>query len=213
MVGRFAIRSDRDLPPETVRFVIGALKKAEGELSEALGYWSRHRLTVVLYPNNAFHRVTGSQHWVGGTYDGQIKLPIPQEPALSPALRAQLRRAVRHELPHAAIRELAPTCPTWLNEGIAQHFEYDGELGGKGDRKLWEVRDRALSFDELPLRMTSVDDGEAIQHMYLQALSFVEFLEVSFHQFRIRLLLDALREEGSVRDSFQATYGLSLEQL
>ena len=210
---RFNVRSHQELPESTVRYVLSLLRRSQEELSDSLGHWSRHRVTVVLYPSDVFHRVTGSQHWVGGTYDGQIKLPVPREPELPTILRQQIERAVRHELTHAAIRELAPTCPTWLNEGIAQHFEHQGELSGVVERELGRNAGAPLSFGELPLRLWDVEDDAIVRQTYLQSLSFVDFLCERFHQFRIRVLLDELREEGSVKSSFKMTYGETLERL
>ena len=79
--------------------------------------------------------------------------------------------------------------------------------------RLWEGRGRRLAFGALPARLWQVEDEELARWTYLQAYGLVEYLVRRFKEFRLRLLVDAIRSEGSIEGAFRSTYGLALEEL
>lgn len=211
--GRFVLRADPGIPDRRRGQVLELLERARREIGEALGHPDRQTVVVLLFAEDVFHRATGSRHWVGGTYDGRLKLPVPTANRLERAELAQLESAVRHEMAHVLLRELLPECPGWLNEGIAQHFEHGVKSPPELQRRLWEGRARKLAFAQLSRRLWQLEDEELARWTYLQAYGFVEFLVERFKEFRLRLLVDAIRAEGSLDGAFRKTYGQSLSEL
>ncbi|MBI4601182.1 MAG: tetratricopeptide repeat protein [Planctomycetes bacterium] len=208
-LGRFAVRWDPDLAREAVEQAARELEAARKEL-EASGLAARP-VPVVLFTERRFHEATGSFHWVGGVFDGQVKLPLGGA-RLEGAPLEELRSSLRHELVHVAVREVSPECPNWLNEGIAQHF--DRARGADELRRaLREGASRRLAFRDVPLRLWEVDDEALSRWTYVQGHGFVEFLVQRFQEFRLRLLLRALAREGSVARAFEGTYGAALDDL
>jgi hypothetical protein len=207
----FLLRVDPRLPPGQVKRVIRLLKKARKEIGSVFGLDEGRRITVVLFAEETFHRATGNFHWVGGVFDGQIKLPVKVAKGDAKAVD-ELEATLRHEMVHVAVREVCPECPNWLNEGIAQYYE--GEVDALAMKTLLrEGASRKISFRKVPARLWEVDDEALARWTYLQGLGFVGFLSRRFHPFRLRLCLEALAREQSVAKAFEKTYGAGLEDL
>lgn len=190
--------------------VFDRLDRARREIGEALQAELGEALVVVLFAPDTFHRATKSYHWVGGLYDGQVKLVYPAGDPPAPGELQALDEAIRHEIAHVFVRRLCSECPVWLNEGIAQHFERPG----RGAEVASMLRERArarIRFEDVPGRLWEVDDEAFARQTYLQGLGFVEFLVERFLEFRLGLLLRAIHEEGSLKKGFETVYGLSLE--
>ncbi|MBN1441920.1 MAG: hypothetical protein JXA90_04375 [Planctomycetes bacterium] len=209
---RFALRIDPEIPSRNVAAVTAALQKAYQSVGDGLGLWPSSPTSVILFADKNFYEATGSYHWVGGMYDGQLKLPVPSEDLSPGPLREKLEEVIRHEYAHVLIAHLAPECPVWINEGIAQHFERPGERE-RIYAELRGARDRRIPLDEIPARLWAVSDVELARWSYREGLAFVEFLVERYGEFRLRLLLGAMAEEHSVERAFARTYGLDRAQL
>ncbi len=226
---RFRVRFGRDIQEQSVREILQALDAIHESIGRSLGHWPRRTIPVILLPEKDFYALTGSFHWVGGVYDGQIKVPLQTADMLPGADRREMQRTLRHEFAHAVVKELCPGCPNWLNEGIAQHFEIDD--GGNGsppgseatearetrrrklDDELRLHRDRKIPFERVPIRLSEITDQSTARWTYLQGLGFTTFLVDRHQAFRLRLLLASLRQEGSLVKAFETTYGASLSDL
>jgi tetratricopeptide (TPR) repeat protein len=98
------------------------LESAFWRIGKALGAYPSEPVVVMLYTEQQFRDVTQAPTWAGGIYDGRIRVPGAGA-AQSPQL---FERVLVHELAHAMIATIAPRgVPTWLHEGLAQHFEGD----------------------------------------------------------------------------------------
>lgn len=220
--GRFFLRMDPDLPQARVEDILKRLEKARIDLGDALGLGSlpsatlrtgggSSRIVVALFSAKRFHAATGSLHWVGGVYDGQIKFPLEAD-GKDPKAEKELDSAIRHEMAHLAIREICPMCPNWLNEGLAQYFE-SSDAPEAVKARLREGASRRIPFKSVPARLWEVDDESLARWSYLQGLGFVEYLAGRFHPFRLRLCLESMTREQSVSKAFELTFGASLEEL
>lgn len=222
----FLVRADRSLHPDGVREILGLLESIHDSLGQSLGHWSRARIPVMLMAERDFYDATGSHHWVGGMYDGQIKVPVKEEDGKPGAERKTLTRTLRHEYVHVLVKEISPGCPNWLNEGIAQYFELEEERegipGGSSPRalrgsklrgELLKIRASRLPLAKIPARMSEISDQAQARLSYLEGLGFVSYLVEKHRAFRLRLLLSAYRRESSLTRAFQATYGAELTEL
>lgn len=217
---RMIVYTHRRLSHAARNQALRRVERARAEVEAGLSHSSNHRIVVVLYPESVFSEMTGTEHWVGGTYDGQIKLPVSEAAKLSAQALAHLEADLRHEMTHAVMSEVAPECPVWLNEGIAQHFQHRLADSGEHSRLRQELRarliagaDRRISLNELPARLAELSDEPLVRWSYLQAHGFVDFLVSRHQEFRLRLLLDHLQAEGSLSRAFRLTYGRSLPAL
>lgn len=98
------------------------LDSAFWRIGKTLGSYPSDPVMVMLYTEKQFRDITLAPEWSGGVYDGRIRVP-----AAGAAQKPQLfERVLVHELTHAMVASLAPRgIPTWLHEGLAQHFEGD----------------------------------------------------------------------------------------
>lgn len=89
-------------------------------IGSVLGEYPPDTIVAVLYTEQQFRDITRAPAWSGGQYDGRIRVPV----AGAAAHPDEFERVLVHELAHAVIAEIAPNAvPTWLHEGLAQHFE------------------------------------------------------------------------------------------
>jgi hypothetical protein len=96
------------------------LESAFWRIGKALGAYPSDPIVVMLYTEQQFRDVTQAPTWAGGIYDGRIRVPAAGA-VQSPRL---FERVLVHELAHAMIATIASRgVPTWLHEGLAQHFE------------------------------------------------------------------------------------------
>ncbi len=205
----FVLFSDTRIDSEQLTRYRRMVRRAGAHVRQALAHRSRANVVVVLLPDADFHAAIGAKHWVGGRYDGQVKLPVPVGTP-SPQELDHIERALRHELTHAHVREIAPLCPGWLNEGLAQLL---GEAPASEEiaRRLKTVQ--RLHFEQLPVRLAAIEDEELVRSIYLHGLGFVVYLQQRYHLFRLRLLLDELKSQESLSKAFENTYGKSLGAL
>jgi hypothetical protein len=87
-------------------------------LSKDFGTYFNHKTTVLFYSGTEFHDVTGQSLWVGGLYDGKIRLPAYRQGFKE----ADLRAAAMHEMTHAFVASISGMrAPAWIHEGLAQY--------------------------------------------------------------------------------------------
>jgi tetratricopeptide (TPR) repeat protein len=191
----------------TARFVLGALEEAYDDVGRKLGYSPDQRLTAVLYTAEDFRAITRTPDWVGGVFDGRIKLPVRGLEADDP----DLSRVLRHEYAHSVVTLLAgPRCPAWLNEGIAVWAE-EAETG---DHQRWAEQTLAahgtLPFDALSdsFARLPVDGAEAA---YAQSYLAVQSLVDRYGSRRLVEFLSALSHGTNVSDAFAEVYREGLE--
>ena len=156
------------------------LDRARAEVCAALNVSPQRKATVILYPPDAFREVTGTHDWVGGLFDRKIRLPIDDVERDLPLIEA----AFRHEFTHLIVSEIAPACPVFLNEGLADVM---GDGRGKGLAKLADYldahklsRDSVPSVTTLPASFIEISDQGQVELAYLVSYAFVDHV-VNFH--------------------------------
>ncbi len=230
---RFQVRYDPEIPLAQVEHLTGDLEAAAEAIRQSFGASLPAALVVSFFTEGRFRQATGAYHWIGGLFDGQIKMPVPRLGEADKTLPREAFKALRHELMHAAVREIYSSCPNWLNEGLAQFVETlpvpaPGESRAEAERRaaqeraerrkkveeqLQKNRARRLPLSRIPSRLWEATSESEARWTYLQGLGFVEFLAGRYQVFRLRLLLESARTEGSLQSAFQWTYGKKLEEL
>lgn len=117
----FTLKYDGEKASEALsREILDHLETAYGDLTSRFNVYPASVIIVTLYPRESFHDVTESPRWVGGLFDGQIRIPVGGLTRLTAAARG----VFTHELSHAVVwHKTRGNCPRWLQEGIAQWVE------------------------------------------------------------------------------------------
>ena len=188
VTSHFSIKYEGREKIEAGRIVLRILEDVYGEVGRALSYYPDQEIAVILYTNQQFQEVTDAPGWSGGLYDGKIRLPIGGIEQETPGLR----KLLVHEYTHAVVRAITRRVPTWLNEGLAQHFE-GREIGPSAkdalrqlaqSGKLSSLRDLEGSFMGL--------SGAQATTAYLISLSAVRHMIDQYGIYRVKIMLDEL---------------------
>jgi len=116
---RLQIRYDGTADQPLGLAVLRVLDLAWAEYEKRLGFAPSQAVTVVLQTATNFRDTTRAPEWAAAWNDGTIRVPV----AGLQAPTSGLVRVLRHELAHSFVAARAASCPTWLQEGIAQWLE------------------------------------------------------------------------------------------
>jgi tetratricopeptide (TPR) repeat protein len=194
--------------PEAALRIIDVLETAHDAVGAATGLFPRRRVPVILYADRTFSAVTGAHGWVGGLYDGKIRVPLK---GLLQKGSGEVDRVLKHEYVHAAIASATARCPAWLHEGLAQLL-----TGERGDEDAVRRAARAgglVPFERLGGSFAAVAKRGRAQQIYAQALSFVRYLERRSGRAALGSVVRDLGGGTSLDDALRRSYGGGLEEL
>ncbi|PYM07740.1 MAG: hypothetical protein DMD82_04905 [Candidatus Rokuibacteriota bacterium] len=188
--------------PDGRRVLLRSLETLYAEIGTRLMHHPAEKIIAIVYPEERFQEVTRTHDWVGGLFDGKIRLPAE---ALA-GRRDSLERLLAHEVTHAIVHQLARgRAPRWLQEGLAQHFE------GVADENSLELP-RGLTLAGVEALLT---DGEIAKARtgYRTALWLVRDLLQRGGAPAVADLLSRLGRGESVTAAVHPVYGLPLKEL
>jgi tetratricopeptide (TPR) repeat protein len=200
----FEIYYDRRIADSLTAFVGDSLEKALPEESRFFLDELSGSTIVILYEGRRFFELREMPDWVGGSYDGKIRVPIDLGRPPDEALLGLLR----HELAHAFLARLSRgRAPGWLQEGLAQFVE-----GRRVDPST-----AASTFAEKPTDiLTTLEaalgqraDRAAAHRAYTLSLSFVEFLASRVGSSGVVCLAADLGQGRDLGDAFERQFGAS----
>jgi hypothetical protein len=190
----FAVFFDGYEHEEMRTVVLDILKDAYAEVGKELDHFPARPISVILYTAKDFSEITDAPVWAGGLFgqgDGKIRLPVQG----AAGRERQLRRVLFHEYTHALLYDLAPACPLWLQEGLAQYFSGD----------------KAVSVGQaIPLGMLAGGfprEPRAALVAYMESLQAVADLVEERGMARMRQLLNGLGSGRGLEAAFAAAYG------
>ncbi|MGH9367298.1 MAG: peptidase MA family metallohydrolase, partial [Thermoanaerobaculia bacterium] len=201
----FSIYSDATVPPEMVERV--AEKLAESHRAQA-GFFSARldsAQVVVLYAGRAYFSLVSVPEWVGGVFDGKIRVSVDPDSGVTPALEGVLA----HELAHALIRKASrDRAPGWLHEGLAQWAE-GKRLFTRDFREIFAGGRKPASLSEMEGNLSRKSDRPAARANYGQALGLVEYLVQHRGEGAVICLLQAFAEGLSTEEALRRETGLT----
>ncbi len=174
--------------------VLGILKDAYAETGKELNHFPEGPITVILYTARDFTDVTRAPEWSGGMFgqlDGKIRVPVQG----AAGQEQMLRRVLTHEYVHALLYSMAPGCPLWLHEGLAQY------LCGDSAVSVGQAIPLALLVKGFP------SDARAAYAAYMESLQAVSDLVNEHGMPPLRRLLNELGAGRDLETAFAAAYG------
>jgi hypothetical protein len=204
----FLIFADPAVPDQLVSRAGEDLETTYGSQSVFFGTNLRTPQVVILYTGRAYFSLVSVPDWVGGIFDGKIRVAIVPDAGWSPYLASVLS----HELAHSFIRHgSADRAPGWLHEGLAQWWEGKripvSEIRG-------EFRGHApFSLGELEGNLAKRSDRAAARSNYVQALAIVEYLFERHGDGAVACLTRDLGEGKTFAEALRVETGMTSGEL
>ncbi len=195
--------------PFLVKEISDFLEDTYQKLSLQLEAFPTAPFVVVLYPQERFQSITDAPEWSAGINDGKIKLPIRGIKSLND----EIRNVLIHELTHSFVNfKTGGNCPVWLHEGLAQRME-----GKQISSEVDEILSTLAAEKKLPqiVRLSGSFIGastDVAQFMYVQSLSFTDFLIDRYRFTQMNSLLDELSHGKAFEEAFLAAYLIPLDR-
>jgi tetratricopeptide (TPR) repeat protein len=188
----FNVRYNGDMDYTLAKSVMDYLESQYMELADDYRHAPPQPITVQLYPTQAFRDVTQTPEWVGGLYDGKIRVPLGGLARLDPAARSVLRHELTHAVVHSKTRGRTPR---WLHEGLAQLSE--GRVLNDADRQAVSAL----------VTSGKAESWESRGFSYPAALSLTKFLVERRGFDTLVWLLDQLGEGQELDPLLERVYG------
>jgi tetratricopeptide (TPR) repeat protein len=196
----FEGRTDAQLAARTT----DSLMRSFWRIGQELRAYPSDPIVVILYTEKQFRDITRAPEWSDGLYDGRIRLPVA---GASPTA-ALFDNVAAHELTHAMIASIAPRgVPSWLHEGLAQHFEGANVQAAK--RRMSAFRQR-IPLNKLESTFNGLNAAGAVL-AYDESLLAVEAIiaraRISWSQ-----VLNALADSDNPAETLRG-FGISYADL
>ncbi len=207
----FDVRYQEGLEPSVGFDVRDILADARRQIGSDFSYWPKHKLVVLVYSSESFHRLRQqTPEWVGGQFDGKIRVPLPN----GQTNLAMVKQILFHEYTHALVYDLTNgLCPTWLNEGLA---EYEGRTQNQGP--LTQLagafqQERLVPWNDLSEEFSSTLPADTVALGYQESYSITRYLIERSGFWRMRRLLKALGEGQAWVEAVPREYNLKLNTI
>ena len=187
----FRILFDGQEQRETKRVVIGLLKEAYADIGKKLDLFPADPVTVILYSERDFAVATGAPFWVGGLYDGKIRIPVRGVIGRE----AALKRILFHEYTHALVFSITPVCPRWVQVGLAEF------CSGSRLLKIGQI----IPLERLE-NASAWWNGESAPLAYRESHAAVAALIDRFGLDRLKQFLLALGRDETLPEAFQEAF-------
>ena len=199
----FTIYSEEGIAVDAVERIAARLEDSYREQSAFFERRFDAPQVVVLYGGREYFSLVSIPDWVGGVFDGKIRVSMDPAQGVTPALEGVLS----HELAHALVRSVsADRAPGWLHEGIAQWLE-GKRISPHELRQAFAGGRKPVSLSEMNGSLGRRSDRAAARTLYGQALGLVEYLIQSRGTGALVCLLRDLAGGQSIEDALRAEAG------
>ncbi|HSE39464.1 MAG TPA: peptidase MA family metallohydrolase [Acidobacteriota bacterium] len=186
------------------------LEESYQKLSMQLEAYPTTPFVVILYPQERFQTITEAPEWSAGINDGKIKLPVRGIKSLN----EEMRGVLIHELTHSFVNyKTSGNCPVWLHEGLAQRME-GKQISNEAARLMGVFASEGKLPEIVRLNGSFVGASSDIaQFLYVQSLSFTQFLIDRYRFIQMNVLLDELGNGRNLDDAFLTAYFVPLSRI
>jgi hypothetical protein len=206
---RFRIRYEGTADEPLGLAVLGVLDRTWQEYEQQLGFSPDLPVTVVLQTASMFRDTTRAPEWAAAVNDGTILVPVRGIKKITPSLV----RVLRHELAHSFLAaRVGATCPTWLQEGLAQWLEGGDPARGDGPLVATARAGQLRQLKDLEPPFAGLTESEATS-AYAQSLSAVAHLLRLGGATGLRTLIEALGDGQATADALRTSFGLGYAEL
>ncbi len=206
----FLIVSAGETNVENLANIRITLEQAYSRVGSFLGYFPKHKTTVVLYPEELYKRATGAKpYWSHAVFDGKIRIPLAKK-IYSKDFLSQI---IYHEYAHVIIRDLAGgNCPVWLNEGIACYAE---GLVNHRDRSFFTQfisENSFVAFENLPDSYNAMGGVRQANLYYREFYLLASFIADKFSYGAFKDILEELGSGSGISEALRKSTGLKMER-
>lgn len=181
-------------------------------LSQDFGFYFKTPLTVVLYDEKDFKSVTSLPHWVGGVYDGKVRMPINRYDFDERDLKA----VSTHEMTHAFVAGMSERhAPPWINEGLAQYQENKFRPIDLLVFRSAVKTNTLMPLDELLAQETvmKLQDPLLISLFYQESFHLTNYLIERYGMFRVKSILAEMAKNKNSAEAIQEVLKISIPRL
>lgn len=193
--------------------VIDILNEAYNRLGYDFQYYPQQKVPVIIYTKEQFKNMTGTPDWIGGLFDGIIRVTASDIEKES----SQLKNILYHEYIHAILyRKTANNIPAWLNEGVAQFKEPRDTFLQQGEisylaKKIKEGR--LINLQDLDKVFADKNDQEQIRLAYIEAILITEYLDERYGFYRIRYVIEKLAQGKDIDTALKEVLYINSKKL
>jgi hypothetical protein len=188
-----------------------ALLRARREVGTDFAYWPNYKIVVLIYSSEHFRALRQeTPEWIGGLYDGKIRVPLPGKEFDVERVRGILF----HEYTHALVHDLTKNrCPQWFNEGLATYEEMKRATPPLDQLSNAAATKQLLSWDRLNDQFAWGLPADQVAMGYQQSYSIIRYLVERYGFWRIRRVLKASLEGATLEEALVREYRLKLSRL
>lgn len=169
--------------------VLRALDRIRDRVNEETSWVASKRVAVIIYSNEEFRDVTQAHSWMGGVYDGKIRVPLRGVVRIE----GRVETLLAHEYTHAIVGEIAAgRAPGWLDEGLAQHVAGDWSPARTRDAARRMTGHAPIPYAALEGSFTRFAAGSDAEAAYFLSSVTADYLMERFGGRTITALLERL---------------------
>ncbi|MFH1799802.1 MAG: peptidase MA family metallohydrolase [Candidatus Omnitrophota bacterium] len=188
------------------------LRDAYRQISQDFGTYFNHKTTVLFYSGKEFHDVTGQSMWVGGLYDGKIRLPAFRQGFKELDLHA----SAVHEMTHAFVASLSGgRAPAWIHEGLAQYEQNKIQPVNTTVFKAAIRTNSLMPMNRLLSENLKIDkmDPLEVALFYQEVFALVSYMVERFQMYRMKEILEKFKEGQPAEQAIEEVLGISSSEL
>jgi len=207
----FDLRYQEGLDRPTGFDIRDALLEARRVVGSDFAYWPRGKIVVLIYSAESFRALRQeTPEWVGGQFDGKIRVPLPGAQLDLPTVK----QILTHEYTHAVIHDLANgKCPVWLNEGLAEYEGYRYKpLAFPHLGRAYQAG-HVISWVQLSDQFSAALPVDLVAMAYQESHSIARYLISRYGMWRIRRLLKTIGEGTPWDTAFTEEFRMKLPKL
>ena len=207
----FDLRYEEQLERPAGFDIRDALLEARGEVGSDFAYWPKYKIVVLIYSAQSFRTLRAeTPDWVGGQYDGKIRVPLPNGQLDA----AAVKQIIFHEYTHALVHDLTRgQCPVWFNEGLAEYEGSKASPRGFDQLSAAVAKGQLVAWHELEQQFSTALPVDTVALGYQQSHSIVRFLSERYGFWRIRRVLKALASRTPLEDALTQEFHLQMPRL
>ncbi len=188
------------------------LRQTYQTLSKDFAYYFNYQVVVLLYDEEEFRNIVQQPHWVGGVYDGKVRMPAYKKGFGNQELAA----LTAHEVTHAFVAAMSgKRAPAWINEGLA---EYEENKIKKNDLIVFRSAIKTntlLPLDQLLAQnaTSSLPDALRVGLFYEESFHLVSYLVERYGMFDIKKMLAEFEKGKNSDEAVQEVLKISTARL